>query len=152
MYSIQEGLGEEFGSTWRRFVSGENGSISKKLCKPLLTRWGYVLQCATSIAKNWDNWIMFLKGVYKSTLKKEELMVKRCLEMSKDPKLQCELQFIVAFGNSFFNKHFAWLHRIDKHSKISGFSAHEMPLRRLAIMESDLQENITKWRDLSRSL
>ena len=87
---------------------------------------------------NWEDWIKFLKGVYKCTLTKEQDMAKKCLETLKDPKLRCELEFLVGFGKAFVNNFFAWLHRVDEHSKLSGFSSHEVVLR-IAIMERDLK-------------
>ena len=78
----------------------------KKVCKPLLTRWGYVVQCATSIVNNWDLWVKFLKGVYvyTSTVTKEEDLAKKCLETLKDPKLRCELEYLVAFAKFIFQQ------------------------------------------------
>jgi hypothetical protein len=107
VYSVQDALGEEFKNAWMKFVSGPDGLVTKKLCKPLLTRWGYVLQCATDVADDWDGWVKLLdKGLYKNTLTKEEEMAKKCLSTMKDPKLKVELEFLVAFSKIFFNKHF----------------------------------------------
>ena len=49
--------------------------------------------------------------------------------------------------NSFFNKHFAWLHRIDDHTKLSGFCAHEMLLK-ISIMGVELKNNVDNWREI----
>ena len=78
---------------------------------------------------------------------KEEDMARKVLGVMKDPKLKCELEFVVTFGRLFFNKHFRWLQRIDEHTKESGFQSHEM-LARVCIMDKELLFLKDNWRTM----
>ena len=103
-----------------------------------------MLRCAKALLGSWDEWVKFLRGVYENIDTKESQMASKCLQVIQDPKLKCELEFVVAFGDSFFSKHFAWLHRIDMHTKKSGFCAHEIGPR-LAIMNIEIKKLRDTW-------
>ena len=67
MWSIQEALGEEFKTVWEAFAKNtEDDKPTKRLVKPLLTQWMYVLNCGKGIFIKWNKWMKFLVGTYKS--------------------------------------------------------------------------------------
>ena len=150
-WSIQEALGENFLPAWKEFVGeGAADDITDdmvRLIKPLLTRWSYVVKCATAILERWNDWKAFMDKVYKCFTTTEEGMARKCVGVMKDPKLKCELEFVVAFGQEFYMKHFVWLQRIDDVSKLDGFFSHEMSAH-LAVMEQELQNMKDNWRTL----
>ena len=147
-WSIQDALGEQFSHAWNCFNdsshTNEENSPLKKIKKPLLTRWGYVLEAASEVFQNFDKWNYFLGKIYSLIDTKEMAMSRFCCQLMKQPKLKCDLAFVTCFGNSFFNHHFAWLHRIDERTKTSGFSSHEMGIR-IAIMSNDLEDLAKNW-------
>lgn len=53
------------------------------------------------------------------------------VEIGKSEKIHADLQFFVAFGKTFFNKHLNWLHITNAISGTYGYSSQEMPLRAL---------------------
>ena len=118
-----------------------------RLLKPLLTRWCYVVKCATAILQRWNDWKKFLDVCYLAFSTKEGDMSRKCLAVMKDPKLKCEIEFVVAFGRCFFTKHFEWLQHIDTHTKKAGFFSHEM-LPRVAIMQYELENLQNNWRTI----
>jgi hypothetical protein len=149
-WSIQDAMGEQFISIWNLFVHGGEpeavGDVMDRICKPLLTRWGYVMQCADAMLERWDEWLVFLTKTYEQFPTKEHEMAQFILAFTKDPKVKCELSFIVAFGRSFFNKHLAWTHRIDERTGQPGHSCHEV-LSHLAVMEKEIYKMKDDWRN-----
>ena len=64
-WSIQDALGEQFFHAWNYFSDDSNqDSIPlEKIKKPLLTRWGYVLEAASEVFENFDKWNHFLSKI-----------------------------------------------------------------------------------------
>ena len=147
-WSIQDGLGEQFSYAWDFFSennSDHNGINLAKIKKPLLTRWGYVLDAATGVFENFERWNFFLEKIYSVIDKKEMTMARFCCQLMNQPKLKSDLAFITCFGATFYNHHFAWLHRTDEKTKTTGFSSHEMAIR-VAIMSYDLEHLSKNWK------
>ena len=148
-WSVQDALGQEFKTAWNMFLSLDGDDIVDidQITKSLLTRWGYVLQCAEQILENWDDWQAFLKHVYELVDTKEKGMSKQTIQLMMDPKLKCELLFVIASGNCYWKKHSLWLHRVDKKNKLAGFSSHKMILR-IAIMGKEFVEVCNNWQEM----
>lgn len=118
-----------------------------RLIQPFFTRWSYVTKTATAILSCWDDRDVFLDKIYKAMKTKEEDMARKVLGVIKDPKLKCELEFIVTLGRLFFNKHFQMLQCIDEHTKESRFQAHEM-LAQVCIMVKELMFLKVNWKTM----
>ena len=62
-WSIQDAMGEQFIDIWKIFVHGGEpeaaGDVMEIICKPLLTRWGYIMQCADAVLDRWNEWLVF---------------------------------------------------------------------------------------------
>ena len=150
-WTIQKQLGEDFERMWWKFVEGitdldEKGSIIDRLPKPLLTRWGHVTTCLSSILKNWDHWFTFLSGIYENCSGSNSTMALYCIGIMKDPKARCEVEFVSTFANVFFDKHFTWLHMTDPLTKLAGHQCHETPLR-VDLMRCELEELSKTWKN-----
>jgi hypothetical protein len=118
-----------------------------RLIQPFFTRWSYFTKTATAILSRWDDQDVFLDKIYKAMKTKEEDMARKVLGVIKDPKLKCELEFIVTLGRLFFNKHFQMLQCIDEHTKESRFQAHEM-LAQVCIMVKELMFLKVNWKTM----
>ena len=143
-WSLQEALGENFKDVWKLLIEDE--WVTKVLSKPILTRWGYVLQTATSVEDMYDKWEKFTSTCYElwSNDEKIHTIAKGALKIMKNDLVRCQNQFVTAFGKSYWNKHFLWLRRIDPISKLSGHSAHEMCIQ-VFIMLKDLDHLISNY-------
>ena len=143
-WSLQEALGENFKDVWKLLIEEE--WVTKLLSKPILTRWGYVLQTATSVEDMYDKWEKFTSTCYELWTNDEKIhtIAKGALKIMKNDLVRCQNQFVTAFGKSYWNKHFLWLKRIDPISKLSGHSAHEMCIQ-VFIMLKDLDHLIENY-------
>ena len=153
-WSVQTSLGEKFKPAWKLLLNLADETSREdeiddveKLIKPILTRWGYVLQAAKGIHEKWDDWKSFLSKVYELIDTKEKDMSQQCVELMNNPKLKCEIEFIVAFGEVYWAKHYKWLHRTDKKTKRTGFCAHEM-VPRIAAMKSEFKNVVENWKEM----
>ena len=146
-YSVQKACGDSFETMWEKY-NGKSDTLTQ-LIRPVLTRWGYCTKAAEAVLNEWEGWMNFLDGVYEDYNNSEATMARYTLQLALNPKLKCELEFIVAFSRSFWNKHFAWLHRIDEKTKLSCHSSHEAPFR-VAVMKRDLLYIKNNWRTMPK--
>ena len=151
VYSLQECFGEDLKYQWRK-VTGKDPPLTK-MPKPVLTRWGYVGRAARKLVEHWDEWIMMMKHGYEKYTTKESTIGRNALKQLHDKdgkenlKLKFEVLFLVAFCDAYWDPHFAWLHRTDDKTKLSGHSSHEVPLR-VFIMKTELANLTTSWKEM----
>jgi hypothetical protein len=136
-WSLQEALGEHFKKFWSVLIQRE--WIQNILPKPILTRWGYVLDAATSIEEYFEEWETLTSHCYELWDGEEKMhtIAKGALKVLKNKVVKVQLHFICAFGKVFWTKHFNWLKRINPKSGLSGHSSHEMCVQ-VFLMQNEL--------------
>ena len=64
----------------------------------------------------------------------------------KDPKMKCDILFLVTFARVFYNEMFSWLHHTNILTKKAGHICHEVPLR-VPMMLQQLIKLKDTWED-----
>ena len=113
----------------------------------VLTRWWYVNTAAKHLEKHWDEWNEFASSLLASTKADTKLgqIASSILSLMVEDLIQADLQFVIAFSNAFFERHFKWLQAHDDIAKDFGYRSRDMPLRYFIITQeiNDLKDN---WR------
>jgi hypothetical protein len=119
-----------------------------KISKAVLTRWWWVNVAAQHLKDYWDQWQALAQAALNNTTGGTAAgqIASSILSLMTEKKLQCDVNFMVAFSKSYFVKHMTWLQCIDERSRDFGYLSRHMPVRAYIIMR-DLEELASSWEE-----